>query len=144
MLFDLYKGKLSYSVQPDLRTWFHNPARKPFRILCVEAFRYTFKYLYDSSVLQEPIEDMQPLFDSLEDMTSNWIATVDPAQQAVDDPTNPSKEIDEGIEKGIKGIFQLYLKKQGEPLRVRLLTQSNECMVKIAKMNKEALMVIGK
>ncbi len=141
MLFDLYRGKLSYSVAPELRVWFQHPTRKPFRVICVDAFRFTFKYLYDSSVLQEPIEDMIPLYDSLEEMTNNWIVTIDPAQQVADDPTNAAKKIDEGITKGIKGIFQLFIKKQGEPLRVRMLTLSDDCRVKLAKMNKEALMV---
>ncbi len=141
VLFDLYKGKIPYSVAPEMRLWFQQSQRKAFRIVCVEAVRYTFKYLYDASVLGEPIEDGQELYNSLDEMTSNWIATVDPVQQIVDDPTQPAKEIQEGLENGIRGVFQLFLKKQGEPLRVRMLTKSDSCVVKIAKLNQEALMV---
>lgn len=133
---------MCYTVQQELRLWFQNGARKGFRVACVEALRYTFKYLYDASVLQEPIEDMLELHTSLNEMTSQWIATVDPGQQLIDDPTDPEGEIEQGLSNGIKGVFQLFLKKQGEPLRVRMLVHSDNCQVKIAKINKEALQVI--
>jgi hypothetical protein len=45
------------------------------------------------------------------------------------------------LENGIQGIFYLGCKKMGEPLRVRNLTKQEDCQVKIATINSEAIKV---
>ncbi|KAJ3251727.1 Pecanex-like protein 4 [Boothiomyces macroporosus] len=142
MIYDLYRGQLSYNVHQEARLWIQHQARKAFRAICIESFRYTIKYLYDIKVLDEPIQDMEELYKTLSYISAQWLVSVDLNQQIAGDPTNPTVRFQKAITNGVAGIFQLSVKKSGDPLRVRLLIKNETSKFKIAKMNMEALKVL--
>ncbi|KAJ3272257.1 Pecanex-like protein 4 [Terramyces sp. JEL0728] len=108
-------------------------------MLGIESFRYTVKYLYDVKVLDEPVQDMEDLYKVLSFVSAQWFVTVDLNQQIAGDPTNPAIRFQRAIANGVAGVFQLSVKKSGDPLRVRLLIKNETSRIKIARMNSEAL-----
>ncbi|KAJ3326180.1 Pecanex-like protein 4 [Boothiomyces sp. JEL0866] len=139
MMYDLYRGQLSYNVHQEARAWIQHQARKPFKAICIESFRYTVKYLYDIKVLDEPVQDMEDLYKALTYVSAQWLVSVDLNQQIAGDPTNPTVRFQKAIMNGVAGVFQLSMRKSGDPLRVRLLIKNDSSRLKIAKMNTEAL-----
>lgn len=139
MLFEIYKGQLSYAVQHELRSWFFDVKRRNIRILCIESFRYSVKYIYDCFVLDEPIPDNHALYTSIVDIIRNWRVTVEESEQMALDPTEPAVILQKSLEENIMGIFILGMKKNNGPLNIRILSKRNNCMVNLAIMNGESI-----
>jgi hypothetical protein len=141
LLNDLYCGNVSYTVQSDAKSWYLNNKNAQFRIHCIQSFRYAFKYLYDSSVLEEPIPEPDELYENLQALFKNWFCSVEPSSSISNDPTNPSTSLRNAFEMQCQGIFLLSQPKPNQPLKVRLLTYSKSCPVKIASINTESVKV---
>jgi hypothetical protein len=139
MLFEIYKGQVSYAVQHDLRSWFFDIKRKNLRILCIESFRYSVKYLYDCLVLDDPIPDNQGLYNDMLEIISNWSVVVEESEQMALDPTEPAVKLQKSLQERMMGIFVLGMKKNGGPLNIRILSKRNDCVVKLATMNGESI-----
>ncbi|KAI8900894.1 hypothetical protein BC833DRAFT_580090 [Globomyces pollinis-pini] len=139
MIFDLYRGQLSFAVHPEPRLWYQDRQRIPFKCLCIEAFRQTIRYLYETSVLDEPTADMEELYRILQNGSANWLNTVKAEQQIPLDPTEPSKAIHRGLNNGISGVFQLWNKGAGDTIRVRILKKKPNSVINIGSLNSEAV-----
>ncbi|KAJ3000562.1 Pecanex-like protein 4 [Globomyces sp. JEL0801] len=139
MIFDLYRGQLSFAVHPEPRLWYQDRQRIPFKCLCIEAFRQTIRYLYETSVLDEPTADMEELYRILQNGSANWLNTVKAEQQIPMDPTEPSKAIHRGLNNGISGVFQLWNKGAGDTIRVRILKKKPNSVINIGSLNSEAV-----
>jgi hypothetical protein len=141
MFFEIFKGQLSYAVTHELSKWFYDKKRKELRICAIDAFRYTFKFLYESIVLQEENRSYNLLFEQLNELFNHWTVIVDPAYQLALDPTEPTNKLRSALSSGTRGIFIVGLKSSGAPLNIKIITRNNNCKVKVGELNIEAIRV---
>ena len=141
-LFDIYRGKLTYSVHPDSRIWFMHHLRKDIRRLGLLAFRYAIKYAYDSAVMGESSHSSAELDDILETYRLDWLVTIEPQQALPDDPTQPTLKLDESIVQGVPNIFLFSRKSEtSEQMAVRTLCKQDGLM-RLGALNGEGVKAI--
>jgi hypothetical protein len=140
-LFDLYRGVLPFTLPGDTKQWLARPTSSPFRSHCLHAYRNAFKLVYDAIVLQESVQEGHELFEMIGNLRQNWVCSVESTQSLPDDPSCPVQTVKEGLERQCAGVFLLSQPKPQQPVKVRLLTYSKECEVKVASLNPESIKV---